>query len=166
MNSIPQTNGRCIIGPPYLTCVDLDGTQTPLTSLWTGPSEAIDPTDAAAWPQSNLVDGWFWETDAADVAELEADEIERLADMIDAPDSAWCRMMAESLRLPLVCGGAPEPTPADRADLEAWLDQVDASYPPHDQHEDLMGFPSLATADDRHAFQSDIAEFFRTHPGV
>jgi hypothetical protein len=42
---------RAIIGPPSLTCVDLDGTQVPLTELWHGPSEAIDPTDPACWPE-------------------------------------------------------------------------------------------------------------------
>jgi hypothetical protein len=160
MATVPQTNGRAIIGPPFLTCVELDGTQTPLTELWTGPSEGIDPTDASAWPESNLVDGWFYETDLADVASLEALESERLADLADAPDSAWNRMMAESLPLPPIARSAPEPFEPSQEDLDdyrRWSDRLESLG-------DAMAFPDPAGPDDRRAFQHDVRRFYATHP--
>jgi hypothetical protein len=123
MRSVSQTTDpRQIIGPPFITCVDLDGHQTPVTELWSGPSEGIDPTDPAAWPA--WTDNWYWETDAADVAALEAEERERLADLCDAPDAAWHRMMAESI--PAISGGAPfEPSPEDWEDYRRAFDEID-----------------------------------------
>jgi hypothetical protein len=161
MASVASTDGRCIIGPPHLACVEPDGTLTPRTQLWTGPSEEVEPA-ALSWPA--WTDNWFWETDAADVVALEAAEAERLADLADAPDAAWSRMMAESLASPPVAGGGPEPTAEDLRDLEAWLSQVDRPDPPHDQVEDPMGFPRDWTPAEKARAIADIAASFRAQP--
>jgi hypothetical protein len=124
--SVPQTTGA-----PYLHLVDpLTGLDVPVTEKATDPEP--DPTDASAWPESNLVDGWHWCVDPHDVASLEAAECERLADLHDAPDAAWHRMMAESI--PAISGGAPfEPSPQDWEDYARAFDGIDASDPPANQ---------------------------------
>lgn len=168
MNSLSQTTDeRQTIGPPFITCVDIDGTQTPSTALWYGPSEAIDPTDAAGWPA--WTDNFFWSiTDEADLAEMEAEEVERLAELADAPraswtESLWAQLMIEG-SLPAISGGSPTPTPSDRAEFDAWLASVDRPYPPDDQLEDGMAFPRGHTAATRAAFQADIIDHYRSHP--
>jgi hypothetical protein len=138
MASVASTDGRCIIGPPFIHLVDIHGHDVPSTERWEGPSGEIDPTDPAAWPESNEVDGWFWSVDEQEAAQLEAEERERLADLCDAPDSAWHRMMAESI--PPVAGGSPEPfepSPEDWADYRRAFDEIDASDPPADQVSDV-----------------------------
>jgi hypothetical protein len=61
-----------------------------------------------------------------------------------------------------VSAGSPTTTPADVRDLEAWLDQVDADYPPADQAEDPMAFPRPAGPEERRRFADDVARFYRT----
>jgi hypothetical protein len=105
---------RQITGPPFITCVDLDGHQVPATELWYGPAEAIDPTHPACWPA--WTDNHFWELDDQVEADALMDaEAERQADL-------WHAMMTAG-SLPAVSGGAPEPcepTAEDLADYEAW----------------------------------------------
>jgi hypothetical protein len=140
MSSLSQTaDRRQITGPPFITCVDLDGFQVPRTELWDGPSEAIDPTHPASWPA--WTDNFFSEiSDPTEVAELELAEVERITDILDGPrpsvgEAMWAQLMIEG-SLPPISGGAPEYTAADRADLEAWLEQVDRDYPPANQISD------------------------------
>jgi hypothetical protein len=56
----------------------------------------------------------------------------------DDADIAAIGRFLESL--PPISGGAPEPSEADRADFEQWLDQVDADYPPEDQAEQMRAW--------------------------
>jgi hypothetical protein len=139
VNSLPQTDGRCIIGPPFIHLVDIDGHDVPRTERWEGPSGEIDPLGAAAWPA--WTDNWHWCVDEQEAAQLEAEEQERLADLADAPrpgigESAWHAMMAESL--PPIAGGAPfEPSPEDWADYHRTFDEIDESGPPRDQVSDV-----------------------------
>jgi hypothetical protein len=148
---------RTIIGPPFIHLVNPDGTDVACTERWEGPSGEIDPTDPAAWPESNLVDGWHWCVDEREAAQLEHEERERLADLCDAPDAAWHRMMAESV--PPVAGGSPEP------DFEAWLASVDADYPPVDQAEDAMSFPEPAGPEDKKAAARAVAAWYAANRG-
>jgi hypothetical protein len=124
----------------------------------------LDDSPLYAW-----TDNFYWApNDDDEVSVLEALELERLQDILDAPqpsagERAWAEWLIEN-SLPPLCGGAPdeEPTPADLADLDAWLSQVDADYPPPDQAED--DFPRPCTLDDRHAFQASVVQFYATHP--
>jgi hypothetical protein len=83
-----------------------------------------------------------------------------------APGEMYARLIRDGhvSAVPPVSGGAP--TPADRADLEAWLDQVDADYPPADQPEDPMAFPPAAGPADRRRAAADVRDWFATHPGA
>ena len=73
--------------------------QVTLVDALTGrPITADDQGDAAAWPASNDVDGWFWEVADDERAALEAAEVERITDVLDAPplsqvsDVEWSMM--------------------------------------------------------------------------
>jgi hypothetical protein len=93
--------------PSRTTLVDHEGSMVPLVEKATDPEP--DPSDRRNWPA--WTDNYFWEVDDAERAALEAAEIERQCDLHDAP--------------PL--------SAADRDDFHAWLDQLDAGYPPRDQ---------------------------------
>jgi hypothetical protein len=123
---------RQIIGPPFLHLVNPDGTDVACTERWEGPSGEIDPTDPQNWGPE--WDNFFWSVDEQEAAALEAIEAERLADLCDALDAAWHRMMAESI--PPVAGGSPEPfepSPEDWDDYRRAFDAIDEPGPPRDQ---------------------------------
>jgi hypothetical protein len=93
----------------------------------------IDPWDSPYW------DVWHYEiSDPAEREELGRLALEHAQDLADAPtpgEARWLELMWSG-SLPPVAGGAPEYTAADRADLEAWLEQVDRDYPPANQISD------------------------------
>jgi hypothetical protein len=90
-----------------------------------------DQGDAAAWPESNDVDGWFWEVEPDERAALEAAEIERQADLANGlppGDTPWAAMMVAG-SLPAISGGAPahyEPTEAAWREYSEILNRIDA----------------------------------------
>jgi hypothetical protein len=95
------------------------------------------PYSSPAWDRDggvyldvpSLIDG----THPLPFAEPEPDEATLISH--EAPDGRHvARKMLDAGTLPMpISGGAP--TDADRADFEAWLEQVDAGYPPDDQVE-------------------------------
>jgi hypothetical protein len=91
----PTADRRQITGPPFITCVDLDGFQVPRTELWDGPSEEIDPTHPASWPA--WTDNFFWEVSDDERAALEAEALEAECDRRDAVDAPgnrpWLTLM-------------------------------------------------------------------------
>jgi hypothetical protein len=46
-------------------------------------TNAVEPTDPAEWPA--WTDNWFWEVADDERAALEAAEVERIRDVLDAP---------------------------------------------------------------------------------
>jgi hypothetical protein len=61
---------------PQVTLVDITGR----------PIAADDQGDAAAWPASNLADGWYWEVADDERAAIDAEVLEAECDRRDAPD--------------------------------------------------------------------------------
>lgn len=113
--SLPQPAPLAqISGPPLITCVDIHGFQVPQTELWTGPSEQIDPTDAASWPVSNETDGWFWEVSQAERLLAEAEVLEEWADAADGPQPRW----TDEVLAQAILEGALEPRRSRTLDVE------------------------------------------------
>jgi hypothetical protein len=105
--------------------VDIDGYDVPCTERAYIPEP--DSEDPAEW--SDYWDVWRYELGP----EPGDDGIP------DAPDcgpgyGAQCHALITAGR---VSAGSPTPTPADVRDFHAWLDQVDADYPPADQVSDV-----------------------------
>jgi hypothetical protein len=85
---------------PQVQLVDSHGT----------PIDADDCGDAAAWPASNDVDGWYWEVEPDERAALEQAAFDEECERRDQIDDSvrWHEMMAAGL-----------PTDAELAQLAA-----------------------------------------------
>jgi hypothetical protein len=86
--------------------------------------ESDDPV--YAWTSN-----WYWAPNDDEIALLEALATEALIDAADGPSPAearWAQMIIEG-SLPPICGDAPEPSPEDLADFDAWLEQYDRENP-------------------------------------
>jgi hypothetical protein len=102
---------------------------------------------AAFWPL--WTDSWFWcTTDEDEVSVLEAIELERLQDLVDAPqpsagERAWAEWLIEN-SLPPVCGGGPEddepfePSVQDWEDYRTWAEALDRQRDNPMTDEDVM----------------------------
>jgi hypothetical protein len=175
--SYAATEGT-VEGAPGLDPVDYEHAEW---ALETG-CEAVPQTDPAwdehtSWPGQGPVyqtkgavyvaDAWVFLVGALDRvcravpadAVIVPPELEPEPDPSDV-DRGWA---AECLSLPPISGGSPdpEPTAADRSDLDAYLATVDNVPPPDDQPEDDgMAFPGPHTAETRRQFAESVAAFF------
>jgi len=125
-----------ITGTPMVCLVDIHGEPVPDAERHV-PTCPPDPDDPAEWPESNDVDGWYWELgpDPSD-AEAAAATLEDLP-FPDAPDAdpairfPGVASLAERLGIAPIAGGSPEaepfePTAEDLADYSRWSAELDA----------------------------------------
>ena len=114
-----------------ITLVEIDGSPTP---AWAKGLPPHDPHDASQWTESIEIDAIHYEvSDPDERAALEAAEVERIQDILDAPqpsagEAIWAQLMIEG-SLPAVSGGAPvepfEPTAEDWAEYHRVFDEID-----------------------------------------
>jgi hypothetical protein len=126
--------------PNNVHLVDVNGYDVPVGEKDLPPH---DPTDAANWPA--WTDNFYWEVEPDEHAALEAAEVERITDILDAPqpspgEAIWAQLMIEG-SLSSVSGGSPDaepyqPTAEDWADYHGWSEDLDRRRPPLDQVSD------------------------------